>query len=561
MRWRVLGHLRSSGLENRQKEIIEILFKNREIMSMAERKTFLDPSSPELLSLSTLKINQAQVKKAVNRIKKAVAQKEKVIVYGDYDADGICAAAILWETLHHLKAKAMPHIPDRIKEGYGLNVGTIKNLKKKHPDLKLLITVDQGITAGEKIKFAQKLGLETIVTDHHVKPKTKCPALAVVHTTLLSGSGVAWILARELSKSFPARIIPPGEILRFLELVAIGTITDLLPVTGPNRSLITHGLGQLQKTRRLGLETLMKEAGIEAKSLGIYEVGFGIGPRLNASGRIDDPLDSLRLLCTRSRSRARSLAQKINLVNRRRQELMAQTAQEAREAWLAQRVAGAKLIFVNQKDWDQGVIGLAASKLAEEFYLPVIVVSQGDKESKASARSINGFNIIEAIREAENLLIDAGGHPMAAGFTAETQNLDKLKEKLITIAEQRLDSRILEKTLKVDCEVRLSDLNLALFNRIQEFSPFGIGNPQPDFTVRGAEVIETRLVGRGQKHLKMTVRDAETKQVFDCIGFGLSQFHADLSPGQKIDLAFSLILNEWNGRKNLELKVKDIKTS
>jgi single-stranded-DNA-specific exonuclease len=559
MRWRILGNLKKTNLKDRQEELIRVLFKNRDLASPKKRQEFLHPLHPQKLTLKALGLSKRELKKALGIIKKTIALKKEIIVYGDYDADGICGTAILWETLHLLGAKVLPYIPDRIKEGYGLNKKTIQKLAKNSPNLGLLITVDQGITAHEKVSFAQSLGLEVIISDHHVLPKTPPAAAAIVHTTKLSGSGVAWVFSRELAHAFPSAI-KKGTINSLLELAAIGTVTDLLPQVGPNRSLVAFGLKSLSQTKRLGLKALFKAAAIDkTKAFTTYEIGFIIGPRLNASGRIGHALDSLRLLCTKNRDRAGRLAKKLNETNRRRQEMMKATAEEAREAWLKKRSKNQKLIFVESSDWEQGVIGLAASKLAEEFYLPVIVISRGKTHSKASARSIDGFNLIEAIREAENLLVDVGGHPMAAGFTVETKNLKKLREKLISIAEQKVESRILQKTLKIDCEVRLSDLSLSLFDRLNNFAPFGISNSQPDFVSRKAEVVDARLVGRDQRHLKLTIRDPESKQTFGAIGFGMKEFYEKLLPEKKIDLAYNLIIDNWTGTRKLQLKLKDLK--
>lgn len=559
MRWRILGKIKAKAQEQRQKEIVKILFKNRGLVSAKQKEDFLNPVSPFDYSLKELGISLRETRKAISRIIEAIGRKEKIIVYGDYDADGICGTAIVWESLNRMGAKVMPYIPDRINEGYGLNKETIKRLKDESPDLKLIITVDQGITAGEKVKFAQGLGIEIIITDHHVLPRVLPPAMAVFHTTSLCGAALAWVLVRELAKAKNFSLISKERLISLLELATIGTITDLLPLIGPSRSIVFFGLKKLNQTERLGFKALFKEAGVEEGKIGPYEVGFIIGPRLNSAGRIENALDALRLICTNDFKRASDLACSLGKTNRRRQEIMEETASGARKIWMEKRKDGAKIIVLDHPDWEEGVIGLAASRLVEEFYLPVVVISKGEKHSKGSARSVHGFNIIEAIREAQNLLVDVGGHPMAAGFTVETKNLDKVKEKLVEIAEQRVDSRILEKTLRVDCEVGLDDLNWSLYRKIADFSPFGVGNPQPDFVSREIEVKEARLVGRDNKHLKMAVRSPETKRTFNTIGFGMGEIYPQLSPEKKIDLAFNLMVNEWDGRKSLELRVKDIR--
>jgi single-stranded-DNA-specific exonuclease len=557
MRWRILGKLKKEEKKARQEELIKVLFKNRGLVSQRQKEKFLDPPHPRYLTLKEMAISSQEVKKAILRIQKAIAGKEEIIVYGDYDADGVSATAILWETLDSLGARVMPHIPNRTDEGYGLNVETIKKLKAKNPSLGLIVTVDQGIVAHGKIDFARSLGIDVIVTDHHQPAKTKPKALAVIHTTQLAGAGVSWVLARELVKNEPVERL---KVLKQLELAAIGTITDLLSLVGSSRSLVKWGLKELNQSQRLGLKFLFKEAGIEKGRIGTYEIGFIIGPRLNATGRIENALESLRLLCTRNRERADYLAKKLGEINRRRQKLMEKTAFEAREAWLAQRRKGAKLAFVDGEGWEEGVIGLAASKLVEEFYLPVVVISRGKNQSRASARSVDGFNIVEAFQGMGNLLIDAGGHPMAAGFTIETKNLAKVKQKLVAIAEQRLNARILERTLKIDCEIDFNDLNFAFFSQLKKFAPFGVGNPQPDFVTRGLEAVKAGLVGKENQHLKLMVQSPKSSKSFPAIGFGMGEYFPQLSPGKKIDLAYNLTVNEWGGEKKLELKIKDLKT-
>lgn len=556
MRWRVLGKLTQQDKSKRKTEILNILLKNRGISGKKQQEEFFNPRPPLKFALKELGISAAEIQKALKRLKQAKDKQEEVLIYGDYDADGTCGTAVLWEILYRLGFKVMPYIPDRINEGYGLNIDSIKKIKKDNAGLKLIITVDQGIVAHEKIDFSRSLGLDVIITDHHQPGKTKPKAKAIIHTTKLSGAAVAWILAREIVRQLKA-----GKelLLRQLELVAIGTVTDLLSLVGFNRSFVFYGLEQLNQTRRVGLISLFKEAGIKKGEIGTYEIGFIIGPRLNATGRLEHALESLRLLCTKNRSKAYELSQKLGEINQKRQQKMIATAIEAREAWMSQKVNSSKLIIVDGQDWEEGIIGLAASKLVEEFYLPVIVVSRGAKHCKASARSIEGFNIIEAIRGAENLLIDAGGHPMAAGFTVETGKLNKVKQKLIEIAEQKIDSRLLERSIKLDCEVRLTDLELSFYEQLEKLEPFGVGNPRPDFVSRDLRLIDSRLMGRENQHLKLIVRSKDSPLTFAAVGFGMGEYYFKLSSEKKFDLAYSLMINEWNGERKLELKIKDIR--
>lgn len=551
MNWKILNQIENFEKEN----IVRAILENRGLKSEKEIKEFLNPPCPDEFKAKDLGIDPKQVTKALTRINQAIAKKESIVVYGDYDADGICATAILWESLYRLTKKVLPYIPERVSEGYGLNKEAISRLKKENPQLKLIITVDHGITAGEKIKYAQELGVEVIVCDHHQPGEKKPQCQAIVHTDQVCAAAIAWFLTREIQLSQKK----PGP--DFLDLVSIATIADLEPLLGVNRSLVKYGLQALNQTRRCGLLAIFEEAGIKPGTIGTYEVGFMIAPRLNAAGRMEHALESLRLICTPKKVQAQVLASKLGSTNRERQVLTEETAKHARELLLSQ-IQGEelpRLIFLSHESYQEGVIGLAAGKLTEEFYRPAIVLSQGEVYSKASARSINGFNIIEAIKAQADLLVDAGGHPMAAGFTVETSKIKELKERLLSKAEEEINSELLEKTLKVDLVLPFSALSLSLWQELDKLSPFGMANPQPLFKSK-AKVKDFRLVGREGKHLKLVLTDPKDPLVFlSAIAFSRGFLAPKLSSGQEVEVAYSLILNEWNGQKNLELRVRDIR--
>lgn len=546
-----------SGSSLNTEEIFKILLANRGLKTRKQISDFLDPVDPGKFTEKDLGVDPDQIKKAVKRIKKAIELREGIVVYGDYDADGICATAILWETLYRLTKTVLPYIPERIKEGYGLNKDSIARLKEDNPNLKLIITVDHGITATEKIDYARSLGLEVIICDHHQKGKIIPSCSALVHTDKVSSAGLTWFLGQRIKKEFKN-----DDKTDHLDLVVIATIADLEPMSGVNRSLIKYGLETLNKTKRCGLLAIFEEAGIKIGEIGTYEVGFIIAPRLNAMGRMEHALESLRLVCTRQPEQARRLALKIGLTNRERQILTEETAKSAKQlvVRLSEEEFSKKLIFLSSVDFQEGVIGLAAGKLADEFYRPVVVVAKGEVYSKASARSISGFNIIEAIRTQADLLIDAGGHPMAAGFTVETAKLEILKTKLEELAEKELDEVNLTKTLKIDCELAEENISLALYEKIQKLAPFGLGNPEPIFCSRSLKIIEARTVGSENRHLKLRLAFPGDKPVFyNAIAFGWGHFLPQLPSGKIVDLAYALQLNRWNGEEKLELKVKDIK--
>ena len=535
MKWRILN-------KGKSENVIEVLLKNRGLKTKKQQQEFLNPLNPYTLTPKSLGINPKELKKAISRIKQAIKKKEKIIVYGDYDADGVCATAIVWETLHQLGAQVMPFIPKR-EEGYGLKVERIDQFKKE--GIGLIITVDQGVVQIKQLLHSQKIGLDIIVTDHHVLGKEKPKALAVVHTTKLAGAGVAWFLAAHLR----------GE---GLDLATIGTITDIVPLTGPNRSLVKFGLESVKKTKRPGLLSLFRSAGLDKNKLGVYEIGYLIGPRLNAAGRMDDPLDSLRLVCTINRQRAADLAKNLDEKNRQRQALMEQTTVHAREIWLKEN-SKSSLIFISDNSYQEGIVGLVAGKLMEEFYRPAVVIAEGKDWSKASARSIDEFNIVEAVRTCADILGPHGGHPKAAGFSVETKKISLLKKRLTKLAEKQLAKKELARILKIDLELDLSDLNFSFYQKISQMAPFGEGNPAPVFATRQVKVSNARLVGNDGKHLKLKVISSKSKVSFNAIAFGLGHLFSRLSPDKPVDIAYNLVLDEWNGEKKLQLKIKDIK--
>ncbi|MEK9143801.1 MAG: single-stranded-DNA-specific exonuclease RecJ [Patescibacteria group bacterium] len=553
-------------------DIIKILLENRGLKTKKDIELFLNPPDPSKLTASDVGIDKASLVKAITRIQKAIHDKESIVVYADYDADGITAGAIMWEALHSLGANVMPYIPHRVEEGYGLSVKGIDAVREQF-DPSLIITVDHGITAWEKVKYARSQGIDVIITDHHVKPK-KLPDCTTIHTTKLSGAGVSWFLAKEVLGVLKRRH-PAWQGDAFIELAAIGTIADMMPLTGPNRSIVKYGLAAINLTTRVGLEALIADAGFTKGALDVYTVSHALAPRLNAMGRLEHAMDALRLICTKQEVKARLLAGKLGLINRQRQKLTEETLVHALKGltlrWQGETFSESKLIFISHESYNQGVIGLVAGKLVEEYYRPAIVVSKGEIFSKASARSINGFNIVEAIRSCSDILVDVGGHPMAAGFTVETKNLAVLQERLEKLIEKELDEDKLTRTLKIDAEIPLDDVTPELYKELQKLQPFGFGNPEPVFATRDVVVKETRLVGADGKHLKLRVSSsvnpiltvipakAGIQSFLDAIAFNFGSLYGKLQNNSIVDLAYTIDMNTWNGNSRLQLKVKDIR--
>jgi single-stranded-DNA-specific exonuclease len=523
-------------------EIIDVLLKNRNIN---ERDEFFHPHHPSKISLQELGIPEKEMKKAVTRIEKAIDEHEHIVVYGDYDADGVCSTSIMWQALYSKTKHVTPFMPDRFIDGYGLVSESIKRLKEKDPKLSLIITVDNGIVANDAVDIANILGIDVIVTDHHQK-STKLPdAYAIVHTDMICGSGVAWIVARELE----------GDTESSLDLAAIGTIADQMPLVGINRSFAYHGLKVLSNTKRLGLLALLESCAIEQGKLGTYEVNYVIAPRINAMGRLENAMDSLRLLCTTNKTKARELANTLGRINGERQKMVEQMvahakSEAAKKEWLG-------VIILAHETYHEGVIGLIASRLVDEYYRPAIILAKNETTAKASARSISGFNIIENIRKLDHLLIAGGGHPMAAGFSIKNNDLAEFEKQMELLSKEILTDDMLKRKLNIDTEISFNVINNELIDKIHAFNPVGLGNQTPLFATKNVHVDDANLIGSEKRHLKMHV--SEGNHSFEAIGFNMSEFYDEISPDKTIDMAYSVEMNNWNGRSTIQLKIKDIK--
>lgn len=547
-KWDILQKVETQKSKVQSEDIIQVLLENRGLKTKAQIQKFLLPSPPEKLTVEDVGIEAKPLMQAIARITKAITKKESVVVYADYDADGITAGAIVWEALYNLGVKIMPYIPHRVDEGYGLSLKGIDTVKSEfNPGL--IITVDQGVTAYEKVEYAKSLGIDVIVTDHHVKPE-KIPDCCMVHTTDLSGSGIAWFLMKEIYSSLSMSL--PND---YLAIAAIGTIADMVPLTGANRTIAKYGLEAINHTERVGLLALIGDAGLTLGDLGTYDISHIIAPRLNAMGRLVHAMDALRLLCAKKTDKATELASKLGMTNKERQQLTSETTAHAMNT-LKKTVLQKKLLFIHHETYNQGVIGLVAGKLVEEYYRPAIVIARGEEYSKASARSIVGFNIVEVIRSCSDILVDVGGHPMAAGFTVETKNLEVLQKRLEEIAEHVLNEEKLTRLLRIDTEIPLECITEELWEKIQQFEPFGMGNFEPVFATKKVKIVDSRLVGAEGKHLKLKV--AENNCLYDAIAFGFGNLFTQLKPGNPIDIAYTIDMNVWNGNRKLQLKIKDI---
>jgi len=534
--WKLLSKKKfPAGCDPQQ--IADLLLSNRGIKGKIEN--FFNLKLSDVLNF---KIDG--LAKGVARVKKAIKKNEKIVVFADYDADGICGTAILWELLYSLRLDCLPYVPHRVTEGYGLNIEAIEKLKNE--GVKLIITVDHGISAAGEIEFAKREGIDVVVTDHHSKPKKLPAPAALVHTTKLSGAGVAFCFAYALAKDFGRE----SEIMEKLDLAAIATIADLVPLTSYNRTIVKLGLEKLNQTRRPGLLALFAQTGLFPGQIGERDVSHVLVPLINVSGRLESAIFSLRLLCTQSPIQARELAQQLASLNSQRQEMVAAAVGKARNTVVANSSIG---VLVD--DWHEGIIGLVASKMVDEFARPMIVIAKGKKFSKGSARSVASWNIVETLRSVSDLLVDIGGHPAAAGFTIETQKISLFQKRIENLAPNLGSSPNERSVLEIDCQIDIKNITLKLFQLLEKFRPFGVDNPPPLFLTANVLVQDSRIVGQDGSHLKLKVAG------FDAIAFGQAKSFGETSPGDKVDLVYTVELDTFANHQKLQLKVKDLKTS
>ncbi len=505
-----------------------------------------------------------EMSEAVTRLRQAMRKGELIVVYGDYDADGVTATALLTDALRSLGARVDARIPHRVNEGYGLNVDALRELRET--GCTVVVTVDCGVRSIAEAEFARSIGLDLIITDHHSVGDALPPAIACIDPKRadsrypfqdLSGVGVAYKLAQALLRAHrqaPLRgDVRPIREDALLDLVALGTVADLAPIVGENRVLVKQGLERLNRTDRPGLLELIAISRLQ-RPVSANRISYVLGPRLNAAGRLDTAMASYRLLTTRFPDEARALAEELERCNRERQQLTVEAVQKARQV-----VLGAEetppLVFVAAPDILGGIAGLVASRLAEEFYRPSVVVQITDEVSRGSARSIPELNITSALDQCSDILERHGGHAAAAGFEVRNDLLDTLHRRLLEIAGRELKGEELAPTLVADAEVPLSEMTWDTMAELRTLEPHGYGNRTPVFVSRRVQVKNSRIVG--EKHLKLMVSDG--RAVWDAIAFR----QADKASGLPyfVDLAFTLEVNSWNGQDRLQLNVKDIRPS
>ena len=504
---------------------------------------------------------------AVTRLRRAIRQQESIAVYGDFDTDGVTATALLVETLSALGAQVQPYIPHRVDEGYGLNLDALRHLYSQ--GVRLVVTVDCGIRSVHEVEQAGR-GLDLIVTDHHSVGERLPPALATLNPKQpgcpypfkdLAGVGLAYKLAQALLR-VEQQMGGPADLAEesLLDLVALGTVADLAPLLGENRALVRRGLAQLNQPSRPGVEALLADANLRRGEVDATAIGFRLGPRLNAAGRIDSAMLAYRLLTSRDPLETRVLAEELGKLNERRQQLTEQTVAEAEALVLADPAQGrdAPLFLAASANFSPGIVGLAASRLTEAYYRPSVVVELGEEESRGSCRSIPEFNITAALDQCQELLIRHGGHAAAAGFTVATHELGALRARLAAIAAEQLAGVELRPALPIDTELLLEEVDWATLALLGELEPCGVGNPRPVLVSRDVEVRDRRAIGGAQKHLKLVLRDGRGV-AWDAIFFRHGHLLEHV-PG-RVDVAYTLDVNEWNGSKRLQLQIQDLRAA
>ena len=532
-------------------KILAQILINRKVTTVTAAEKFLKSSIGDLCSPHLF----SDMPKAISLVKKAKENKEKVMVFGDYDVDGITSTVLLKSALEAIGLEVLHHIPHRITEGYGLNKEIINFAQEKQ--VKLMVTADCGIVNHEEIQGLRQVNIDVIVTDHHEPQDANLPgASSIINPKVkhsgypyrdLAGVGVAYKFAQAITDSL---------LMDDLDLVTLGTIADSVPLTGENRIIAKEGLFRLPQTKKLGLRAIIENAGIENKKFNSTYVGFIIAPRLNAPGRMANAEVSLKLLMSQSVTEAQSLAKELEKFNRERQKIEGKILEEAEELINHQvNFKDHKVIVIAKEDWHQGVLGIVASKLADRFYRPAIVISINENLCKGSARSIQNFHLFDALMDSKELLDSFGGHAHAAGLLITKDNIDEFRKSINKLASDRLTLEDLLPSRDIDLELNFADLNEGLVRELERLEPFGMANPEALFYTRALKLKgEVQLLNRGT--LKFWATDGVT--TLQVIAFGMSSLRESLLQATSFDLIYTPKIDSWRQEESLILEAKDI---
>ena len=536
--------------------IIRIL-ANRGLTAPETIDRFLNPSLSELKDPFLM----AGMEAGIERVIEALYKNERILIYGDYDVDGITATSLLYLVLNKLGANVDFYLPNRLTEGYGLSKDGIDLAKKQ--GVGLIVTVDTGITALDEVQYALTLGIDVVITDHHEAGVSIPGATAIINPKQprcdyggeLSGVGVAYKFAQALYRRLNQ---DDSELHEHLDLVALGTSADIVPLVGENRILTKFGIRQIARTTKPGIKSLAFVSGLMGKEIGTGQVVFILAPRLNAIGRLGDARAAARLLSTRDERLASEIARKLDSENKRRKEIDEQTLNEALDQMHeVVNLEADRAIVLAREGWHQGVIGIVASRLVEKYHLPTIMIAIHDGEGKGSARSIPGFHLCEALKECEDLLIRYGGHKYAAGLSIKPENIAEFRERFKKVSIDNLTREDTTPKLSIDLEIELTDVSDEFVRTIEEFSPFGPQNMRPIFLTRNCEVVGNPYVV-GNNHLRMKV--GKEGAVFDVIGFGFGHMaHVLHAKGCLVDIVYALEFNTYHGVTKIQIRLRDIK--
>ena len=532
---------------------------NRGIKDIPAAKSFLYTSISALSDPFLL----PDIETSVKRILKAVEHKEKITIYGDYDADGITSTTLLYRFLKDFGTDIDSYIPNRMDEGYGLNTTIIKDLCKN--GTKLIITVDCGTNSIEEVNAAISMGTDVIITDHHtveIPLPQKYPVINPKRADSqypffeLAGVGVAFQLCRALAKHFLGNISSEG-ILKYADLAAIGTIADVVPLLGDNRIIVKLGISKLKTSENIGLKTLIKEIGLKQEKISSGQVAFMVAPRLNAAGRMHSAMESVTLLTTDSQETASDKAKLLCAENTNRQKTEKEVLASAVEMVKSSVNLDNELVIVLENDeWHEGVIGIVASRLVEMFHRPAMLICTQKKEAKGSGRSISGFKLIDALRECKDCLIRFGGHSYAAGLSINKDNIKNFRNKINRIAAKLIAKEHLQPKLCIDLALSPSNITKKFLLEIEHLEPYGMGNPKPVFIAKGLELgFSPRKVGAD--HIKLTL--SQQGRQFEAIGFRMADHMDDYKAQNHIDIIYTPEINLWQGRKSLQLNLKDMR--
>lgn len=535
--------------------LLSTLLTNRGITEEAEITKFLNPKRSDFYD----PFGMPDMEKAAERILKAIKDKEQIIIYGDYDVDGITSVTVLKSFLEERGIQVNVYIPNRLNEGYGLNKTAMEEIAKQGN--KLMITVDCGITAVDEVEYAKTFGIETIITDHHEPAEELPKAIAVVDAKRkdnkyecrnLAGVGVVFKLIQALSIKLG---LDPKEYLKYLDIVCVGTISDIVPLTDENRVIVKLGLKLVEQTKNLGLKEILQSCGYS--KINSTTISFGVAPRINACGRMGHQEEALNLLLSKEENEVKELTQKINEYNKTRQEIEKNIYNEAVEQIEKEGLDTQNTIVVSGKGWHHGVIGIVSSKITELYFKPSILLCEEDGECKGSGRSIPGFDLHEALMECNDTIDKFGGHAMAVGININKEKVEEFKEEFEKIAKEKEVDKIIP-ILNLDVEIKLDDVNKEMVDSLKELEPFGEANKMPIFAFRNLKIDSIRSLSDG-KHLRLSVKD--NKNIINAIGFNMGALADTYRIGDRVDIAGNLEINSFNGVDSIQINIKDIMKS